>query len=91
MIRRMGEYILPLLRAVDILCCALWLSALYPFGLASRPSGRELISSYIGEAQHNGHRWAQRAAAVIDWMAERLGDRPDHCLRAFRHYQFLDD
>lgn len=91
MIRRMGECILPLLRAFDILCCTIWLASLYPFGLASRPSGREMISSYIGEAQHNGHRWAARAAAVIDWIAMKLGDRSDHCLRAFRRYQFLDD
>ena len=50
-----------------------------------------MISSYLGEAQFNGHRWAIRAAAVIDWCACRLGDRPDHCLRAFHYYQFLDD
>lgn len=91
MIRRVGHCILPLLRSIDILGCTLWLSCLYPFGLASRPTGREMISSYIGEAKHNGHRWARRAAAIIDWCAERLGDRSDHCLRAFRHYQFLDD
>ena len=91
MIRRMGHCILPLLRSLDILACTIWLCCLYPFGLASRPSGREMISSYVGEAQFNGHRWAMRAAAVIDWCACRLGDRPDHCLRAFCHYQFLDD
>lgn len=91
MIRRAGHCILPLLRSLDILACTIWLSCLYPFRLAARPSGREMISSYVGEAQFNGHRWAKRAAAVIDWCAMRLGDKPDHCLRAFHHYQFLDD
>lgn len=91
MIRRIGHCILALLRAVDILACTLWLSCLHPFRLAARPTGRQMISSYIGEAAFNGRRWAKRAAAIIDRIAMLLGDRPDHCLRAFRHYQFLDD
>jgi len=91
MIRRLGHCVFPLLRALDILACTIWLSLLYPFGLAGRPTGREFVSSYVGEAQFNGHRWAKSAAAVIDWCALRLGDKPGHCLRAFRKYQFLDD
>ena len=91
MIRRIGHCIFPLLRSIDILACTVWLSLLYPFGLACRPTGREFVSSYVGEAQFNGHCWAKRAAAVIDWCAVRLGDKPNHCLRAFRKYQYLDD
>lgn len=77
-------------KALDIVGCTGWLGTLYPFGLADRPTGRRMISSYVGMAAANGHRWALLAAAVIDWGAMRLGDRPDHCARAFRHYRGLD-
>lgn len=80
-----------LLRAIDILLCTLWLAPLYVFKLADKPSGRMMISSYIGEAQFNSMRWAQRMAALIDYMACKLGDEPKHCYRAYLHYKFLDD
>lgn len=80
-----------LLRAIDILACAIWLGALYPFGLASRPSGREMISSYVGEAAFNGHRWGRIAAAAIDRLFEWLGEGPGHCQRVFIKYRYLDD
>ena len=80
-----------LLRAFDILACTLWLAPLYVFRLADRPSGRMMISSYVGQAAFNGMRWGRRAAAVIDWLACRLGDEPYHCHRAFIRYRDLDD
>ena len=91
MIDRLGHVLLAFGRAIDILLCVVWLGPLYLVGLASRPSGRQMISSYVGEAAYNGHRWGRRAAAVIDWTFEKLGDGPNHCHRAFVNYQFFDD
>lgn len=68
MIRRLGHCIMPLLTAFDLLACTIWLSLLYPIGLADRPTGRQLISGYVGKAAANGTRWGLRAAAVIDWV-----------------------
>lgn len=82
---------LALLKASDIFACAWWISVLYVVGLADRPTGREMISSYIGEAAFNGHRWAKIASSIIDYAAVKLGDKPNHCFRAFKHYQYLDD
>lgn len=80
-----------MLKAHDILLCTLWLAPLYVVGLADRPSGRQMVSSYIGKAAHNGHHWAKRAETVIDWVFETFfNDRPRHCYRAFRHYQGID-
>lgn len=90
MIARLGTSIMALLKALDILACTIWLAPLYVFGLADRPSGRQMISSYVGLAASNGHRWAKRAAAVIDWAFELMGDKPDHCRRAYLHYRGLD-
>lgn len=89
-LRRLGQSALALLRAVDILLATVWLSLLYPFGLADKPSGRQMISSYIGWAEANSHRWAIIAGWLIDRAAMVLGDRPGHCLRAYRHYKGLD-
>lgn len=91
MMTRSKYAVMALLRAIDILICAVWLAPLYMVGLASRPTGREMISTYVGEAAHNGHRWAYRAAAAIDWFFVLIGDKPDHCYRAFIEYHELDD
>ena len=78
------------LRSIDILFCTIWLAPLYVVGLADRPSGRQMISSYVGKAASNGHYWAIAAEDVIDGIAQALGDRPGHCLRAYLHYRGLD-
>jgi len=91
MLVRLGHCALALLRALDLLVCTIWLCLLYPFGVADKPTGRELISSYVGRAASNGMAWGLRAAAVIDWCAVKLGDRPDHCLRAYLFYSRLDE
>ena len=80
---KLTHIIMALCRAVDILACVIWLSLLYPFGLADRPTGYETISAYVGRAQFNGMRWARLVGSVIDWGAERLGDGPDHCARSW--------
>lgn len=89
-IRRLGESLFALLIALDILACTLWLAPLYVVNLSDRPTGRRMISSYVGYAAANGHRWAEIMATAIDWAAMRLGDKPAHCDRAYRHYRGLD-
>jgi hypothetical protein len=86
----LGESIWALLKALDILACTLWLAPLYVVGLADRPSGRQMISSYVGEAAANGMLWGRIAATLIDMGAVALGDDPDHCHRAFIRYRNLD-
>lgn len=73
-----------LLIALDVLLCTLWLAPLYVVGLASKPTGRQLISGYVGKARLNGQGWARVAGGVIDWIFARLGDGPDHCGRVYR-------
>lgn len=47
---RLGTAVMALLKAIDILACTIWLAPLYVVGLADKPTGRRMISSYIGEA-----------------------------------------
>lgn len=88
--KRFGQCILPMLIAIDLMACTIWLSVLYPLGLANRPTGRELISGYVGEASANGMRWGICAAAVIDWCACKLGDEPGHCARTYALWRKLE-
>ncbi|MXO73589.1 hypothetical protein [Alteraurantiacibacter buctensis] len=81
---RLATSAMALLIALDVLLCTLWLIPLYVAGLASRPTGRQLISGYVGKARLNGHRWARVAGAVIDWIFARLGDGPAHCTRVYQ-------
>lgn len=87
---RGAESLVALLRALDLLVCTIWLAALYPFGLADRPTGRHMISSYVGKAATNGMAWGLRAEKVIDWVAELVGDAPHHCRRAYMFYKVLE-
>lgn len=87
---RCGHCVLPMLRALDILACTVWLCALYPFGLADRPTGRQLVSGYVGKAQFFGAPWGIRAARAIDRLAAMAGDGPDHCLRAYHFWKRLE-
>ena len=88
---RLRQSFWALLIALDIMLCALWLAPLYVIGLADRPSGRQMISSYVGEAAANGMRWGVIAARVIDWLASLLGDAPQHCHRAYFKYRDCDN
>lgn len=90
MLSRLVESFWAIMTALDILLCACWLSPLYIVGLAGRPTGRQLISTYVGEAQHNKMKWARIPAAVIDFGAELLGDGPDHCYRTYLKYHDID-
>ena len=90
MIARLKAAALAVLKALDILLCTLWLAPLYVFGLADKPSGRQMISSYVGKAEVNGHKWATIAGFLIDAGACLLGDKPGHCERAYLHYKALD-
>ena len=91
MANRITQSLWALLIALDILACTLWLAPLYVLGLSGKPTGRQLISSYVGEAQHNGMRWAKVSAWIINEGAELLGDGPDHCYRTYLKYRLLDD
>lgn len=88
---RVRQSAFALLVTTTILLCTIWQGALYPFGLASRPSGRRMTSTFVGEAASNGRRWGRIMAAIIDRVFLWLGDRPDHCQRAFENYRHLDD
>ena len=90
MIGRLKVAAFAFLRSIDILFCTIWLAPLYVVGLADRPSGRQMISSYVGKAASNGHYWGIAAEGVIDAIAEAFGDRPGHCLRAYLHYREID-
>lgn len=88
---RCSHCILPILRALDVLICQIWLSLLYPFGLADRPTGYHLVSSYVGKAAANGTRWGARAAAVVDSLFILFGEPPGHCQRAYALWRRLED
>lgn len=88
---RLRQSAFAVLVTFTILLCTVWQGALYPFGLASKPSGRRMTSSFVGEAAFNGHRWGRITAAIIDRMFLLLGDKPEHCHRAFINYGSLDD
>lgn len=90
MINRLKVATIALLKAIDILACTIWLAPLYVVNLADRPSGRQMISSYVGKAMVNGHRWAWIVGGVIDWVFLPIDGKPDHCIRAYRHYKGRD-
>lgn len=90
-VTRLGHSAVALLRALDLLACTIWLAVLYPFGLSDRPTGRMMISSYVGKAAANGMPWGIRAAKVIDRLAILVGDDVGHCDRAYRFYARLED
>lgn len=89
-IQKLGHVALAVLRVTDIVLCLLWLSPLYLIGLADRPTGRQLISGYVGKAAHHGHKWAVPVARWIDWLACKLGDEKEHCRRAYEFYKPID-
>lgn len=88
---RLCQSAFAVLVSIDILLCTTWQGVLYPLGLASKPSGRRMVSSFVGEAAHNGHRWGIVLAAMIDRVFLLLGDKPEHCHRAFINYGSQDD
>lgn len=88
---RLRQSSFALLVTTTILICTLWQGVLYPFGLASKPSGRRMTSTFVGEAAANNQRWALVLAPIIDKVFMWLGDRPDHCERAYLGYSEQDD
>lgn len=85
-IRRLGHVIQALLIVVDIVVCWAWIAPLYLFDLADRPTGRQMISCYVGRAAINGHRWARIAAKVIDAVMGK-----SHCLLMANRYAGFAD
>lgn len=85
-LRRIGHVVHGLLIVIDIAVCFVWLAPLYLVGLAGRPTGRQMISSYVGRALINGHRWARVAARVIDAVMGK-----SHCLAMANRYAGFAD
>lgn len=88
---RLRQSAFAVLVTLTIALCTIWQGVLYPFGLASKPSGRRMTSSFVGEAAYNGHHWGRVVAAIIDRVFLLLGDKPDHCRRAYINYGTQDD
>lgn len=88
---RLQESLLAILISIDILFCTIWQASLYPFNLASKPSGRRLISSFVGEAAYNRQKWGLLLEPIINFVFDRLEKEPEHCYRAFRKYEHIDD
>lgn len=91
MLARLVESLWALAKAIDILVCTLWLAPLYVLNLSDKPTGRQLISSYVGRAAFNNKKWGLVAAKVIDYIAKLFGDDIDHCYRAYIKYKGLDE
>lgn len=83
--QRFKDWFIAVLRSVNILACTLIFGSLYIFDKADKPSGRMMISCYVGRALTNGHGWAVPVAGFIDTLFGK-----DHCVRAYRHYRGLD-
>lgn len=85
-LRRIGHVIQGMLILIDIAACFAWIAPLYLVGLADRPTGRQMISCYVGRALINGHRWARIAARVIDAVMGK-----SHCLLMANRYAGFAD
>lgn len=86
-VKRLLVFLMALARSTTIMLCTLWFGSLYVFGLASRPTGRQMTSSYVGEAFVNGHRWAVPVAFVIDFFIEEITGEKDHCVSTYLFYK----
>lgn len=85
---RLWHVLRALLILTDIALCWAWLAPLYLVSprLASRPTGHQMISAYVGRAMLNGHRWARIAARAIDAIMGK-----GHCvLMANKYAGFAD-
>lgn len=78
MIERLKSSLWAVLVMLDVVLCTIWLVPLHILGLADKPTGRQLISGYVGKASFNGHRWGRVVERMIDSI---LG--AGHCHRAF--------
>ena len=70
-----------LLVAVDQLVYILIAVPIYVVAGGATPSADETISSRVGRAAIEGHRWGLVLEAIIDRLFILLGARPDHCRR----------
>lgn len=89
LLRRIGHVIQALLILIDIAVCYVWIASLYLIGgekWAGKPTGRQMISAYVGRASLNGHRWARIAAKVIDAVMGK-----SHCLLMANRYAGFAD
>lgn len=54
-------------------------------GRGECPNADETISSRVGRAAVAGRSWALVLERVINWLAVRVGDQPNHCRRNIGH------
>lgn len=83
MIKRIKDVLFAWAIVLDIIACTLWLSPLYLFKLADRPTGRQIISAYVGAAAINGTRWRLIAEKIINTIF--FWDE-DHCRKCYYKY-----
>lgn len=83
-LQRLAHIMLAWLILLDVIACTAWLSPLYLIGLADRPTGRDLISAYVGRCAISGAPWALIAEDVINalfWWDD------DHCRATYLKYR----
>ena len=68
MLKRLKDVLFTWAIVLDIIACTLWLSPLYLVKLADRPTGRQVISAYVGAAAINGMKWALFAEKLINTL-----------------------
>lgn len=83
-LRRIADVAFAWAIMLDVIGCTIWLSPLYLLGLADKPTGRELISSYVGRCAISGAPWALIAERIIDAL---FWWQVSHCRATFRKYQ----
>jgi len=88
--KRLLIFLMALGRTITILLCTLWFGPLYVVGLASKPTGRQMTSSYLGEALYNGQKWAIPIAGLVDSLFEELEGKSNHCLNTYLKYKGLE-
>jgi len=59
-------------------------------GFADKPSGRQMISTYVGGALVANRKWAYYAAAIIDYFAYLITGKRDHCLLSYERFGQYD-
>lgn len=83
MFKRLKDILFAWAIVLDIIACTLWLSPLYLIKLADRPTGRQIISAYVGAAAINGMKWALIAEKIINALF--FWDK-DHCRQTYYKY-----
>lgn len=82
MLRRLLEIWIAFLVLLDAIVCYFCIAPLYLFNVASKPTGTQLISSYIGEAYLNNMRWS----IIPNLLINTLFLNKNHCVESYKKY-----